>query len=59
MSQVSMLRLQSLPHGVLESVLGIVDNVTDLHVEAPVLHHLALVGSQINLKNIFYFLKKR
>jgi hypothetical protein len=42
--------LKAVPDGILGSLLCSVDDVTDLQVESPVLHHLALVCSQVYLK---------
>jgi hypothetical protein len=42
--------LKAVPDGILGSLLCGVDDVTDLQVESPVLHHLALVSGQVYLR---------
>ncbi len=43
--------LKAVPDGILGSLLCGVDDVTDLQVESPVLHHLALVSGQVYLRD--------
>jgi hypothetical protein len=42
----------AVPDGILGSLLYGVDDVTDLQVESPVLHHLALVCGQVYLHSV-------
>jgi hypothetical protein len=42
--------LKAVPDGILGSLLCGVDDVADLQVESPVLHHLALVCGQVYLR---------